>query len=84
MKGNKMDFRGVTSRQIEQIEQNATDLLALLRTTDLDNTLFREQLAMLVAEVAIERQSRLDKTAIQEDNVLKQLPNWDNEGGSSN
>jgi hypothetical protein len=61
-----MDFTAVTNKQIEQIEQNATDLLALLSKTDLDSTLFREQLTILLTEVANERQARLDQIAIQE------------------
>jgi hypothetical protein len=79
-----MDLAYATTKQLEQMQQTAQELLEVLKNAKLDDELMSNQLESLLTEVGNERQARLTDATHQTNNAGKQLPNWDNEGGSSN
>jgi hypothetical protein len=72
-----MDLKDVTVKQLDQMEQLAKELLEALLAANLDSGSITTHLEGVIADVAAEKQRRGA-------NALKQLPNWDNEGGSDN
>jgi hypothetical protein len=79
-----MDLAYATTKQLEQMQQTAQELLEVLKNAKLDDKLMSNQLESLITEVGNERQARLTDATHQANNAGKQLPNWDNEGGSNN
>jgi hypothetical protein len=78
-----MDLTYASTKQLDQMEEIAKELLEVLHNTKQHEGLINGQLELLITEVVNERQARLTDATHQTNNAGKQLPNWDNDGGSS-
>jgi hypothetical protein len=67
-----MDLAYATTKQLEQMQQTAQELLEVLKSAKLDDELMSNQLESLLTEVVNERQARLTDATHQANNAGKQ------------
>ena len=78
-----MNFAAAQNKHLTHIEQTAKELLAILKADNLGDEVIGAQLEALISAAAAEQLLRVEAASRQVDNASKQLPTWDDEGGSN-